>query len=323
MNTLYKILIALSIVLLAIVALTNLKAPHKKGHITIGILQFASHVSLDAAREGFKKELTERLGSNVSFVEKNAQGDITQTHLIAQMFHSDSSIQGIYAIATPAAQACQAVEKTKPVFIAAVTDPEAAGLNKESNLCGTTDMVDMAQQAILLKELAANVKTVALLYNQSEVNATITAQLLEKALYKNNYSVVKIVINQESDVIIGIERALSNADAVLTTIDNSTANAMVIIAQKALAAHKPLVCCVPLQAQQGALAAVGVNYENAGSDTARIALEVLVMGKKPSAIGFVQAPTSCKYVNKNVIEALGLVVSENLLPQVTFVKTQK
>ena len=41
----------------------------------IGICQLVQHEALDAATQGFKDALTDKLGDNVKFDEQNAQGD--------------------------------------------------------------------------------------------------------------------------------------------------------------------------------------------------------------------------------------------------------
>ncbi|MBM3892878.1 hypothetical protein FJ365_00575 [Candidatus Dependentiae bacterium] len=116
----------------------------------IGILQFASHPALDAAVDGFKKRMLQQLGNEVIFILRNAQGSAGQAQLIAQQFHQDQSLRAILAVATPAAQACAFIEKKRPIFITAVTDPTTAGLNKaNTNLCGTADGIDAANRFCL------------------------------------------------------------------------------------------------------------------------------------------------------------------------------
>ena len=42
---------------------------------TVGICQLVQHVALDAATEGFKAALTEKLGDKVKFEEQNASNE--------------------------------------------------------------------------------------------------------------------------------------------------------------------------------------------------------------------------------------------------------
>lgn len=287
------------------------KAPHE-GEIRIGILQFASHPALDAARDGFKNVLTESFGRNVTFVEKNAQGSVSQAHLIAQGFNADKTLNGILAIATPAGQAAAAIEKERPLFVTAVTDPVAAGLTKDANVCGSTDMIDVAQGVTLLKALVPHVKTVAILFNQSEINATIVGAKLEELLNKADVAVVKIAVAQESDLIVAVEQAARSADAIMTPIDNSVANAISIVAKKALEAKKPLIVSDPMLVSQGALAGAGVSYTQTGEEAGRVAVRVLMHNEKPKDIGFVATPTNKIAINKDTLEKLDLTIPANL-----------
>ena len=56
---------------------------------TVGICQLVQHVALDAATEGFKKALTDKLGENVKFDEKNASNEITNCTTICGTFVSN------------------------------------------------------------------------------------------------------------------------------------------------------------------------------------------------------------------------------------------
>lgn len=312
MKHLFKMLSVVGVLVALFSASAFFKKPPREGEVTIGILQFASHPALDAAKEGFKKALTEAFGRDVTFIEKNAQGSVSQAHLIAQGFNADASLNGILAIATPAAQAAAAIEKERPLFVTAVTDPVAAGLTKDENVCGSTDMIDVAQEIALLKALVPQVKTVAILFNQSEINATIVAAKLEELLNKADLVVVKIAVAQEADLIVGVEQAARSADAIMTPIDNSVANAISIVARKALEARKPLIVADPMLVSQGALAAAGVSYAQTGEEAGRVAVRVLMHNEKPKAIGFVTTPTTKIAINKDTLEKLALTIPEAL-----------
>ena len=56
----------------------------------IGICQLVQHPALDAATQGFKDVLTEKLGDNVVFDEQNAQGDSATCAVITTGFVSIS-----------------------------------------------------------------------------------------------------------------------------------------------------------------------------------------------------------------------------------------
>jgi ABC transporter substrate binding protein. len=75
--------------------------------ITIGITQIVEHPALDSAREGFIKALKDNgyvEGKNVTFIQENAQGDMSTAQTIAKKF-VDKNVDLIFSIATPTTQA--------------------------------------------------------------------------------------------------------------------------------------------------------------------------------------------------------------------------
>ena len=57
---------------------------------TIGICQLVQHEALDAATQGFKDALTDKLGDNVKFDEQNAAGDAPTCSTICTTFATNN-----------------------------------------------------------------------------------------------------------------------------------------------------------------------------------------------------------------------------------------
>ena len=87
----------------------------------IGICQLVEHAALDAATEGFKAALSEKLDKNVKFYEQNAQGEATNCATICNGFVS-SGYDLIFGNATGALQAAAAATNTIPIVGTSVTD---------------------------------------------------------------------------------------------------------------------------------------------------------------------------------------------------------
>ena len=96
-----------AVMVLAMVSVASADKAEEKTY-TIGICQLVQHAALDAATEGFKAALTEKLGENVKFDEQNAQGDIPTCSTIVTGFVANE-YDLIMANATPAllAAACR------------------------------------------------------------------------------------------------------------------------------------------------------------------------------------------------------------------------
>ena len=117
MKNLMKKLTAL--LLAAMLLLTATSALAEEKTLTIGILQFAEHGSLDNCRTGFEAGLADAgfvEGENVTYLYQNAQADMATVYQIAATFAEKCDL--VCAIATPAAMAALTAceEKGVPVI---------------------------------------------------------------------------------------------------------------------------------------------------------------------------------------------------------------
>ncbi len=286
--------------------------------LTIGILQTASHPALDRAREGFMQELTEKTHGQVHFVVQNAEGSIAQARSIAQSFHANSQINGIFAIATPAAQAAASIEKSKPIFFAAVTDPVKAGLT-QANLCGTTDMIDVQGEIDMLQAFVPDAKRVAIVFNPAEINAVTIKDKMTKELEKRGVEVIQLGVSQESEMALAVTSAVKKCDVLLTPTDNTVALTLPIIARIARVHYKPLIVSDNLLVEKGALASRGVDYFQSGKKAAFLADEVFSGRKFPKELRGVGSDKTSVIVNQDVLHELELTVPDSWMSEVTFV----
>ena len=124
---------------------------------TVGICQLVQHEALDAATEGFKTALTDKLGDKVTFDEQNAAGDAPTCSTICTTFVTND-YDLILGNATAALQAAVAATDTIPVLGTSITDyGTALGVDDWTgttgkNISGTTDLAPLDKQADMLKE---------------------------------------------------------------------------------------------------------------------------------------------------------------------------
>ena len=119
----------------------------------VGICQLVQHEALDAATQGFKDALVEKLGEgNVKFDEQNASGDSANCATIVNGFVS-SNVDLILANATAPLQAAAQATADIPVLGTSVTD-YATALDISDwtgtvggNISGTSDLAPLDQQA--------------------------------------------------------------------------------------------------------------------------------------------------------------------------------
>ncbi len=313
-------LIVLTSAALLLGAKRYMSVPVRKDLITIGIIQTVSHPALDDVREGYIEHLKKNLGSKVEFVYQNAEGSISSAHSIAKSYHNNSRIKGILAIGTPVAQAMANIEKIKPIYIAAITDPQEAGLlTNNKNVCGTNDMIDVGEEISIIKKIVPQAKTVAILYNPAEVNSVVMVKTIEKELKKVDLISIKMGVNSDSEVAMATTIATRKADVIITPTDNLIVAAMPQVAAIALKHKTPLFATDNPSVKRGALASRGVNYIRAGRQTAAITMQVL-QGKSPKDLPIQQPRDNELVVNENTLKQLGLMLPAKLADNVIWVR---
>ena len=150
----------------------------------VAIVQQLDHASLDEIRTAVEAELDAKAaekGITIEYKDFNGQNDATTLNQIGTQVVSDG-YDAVVPIATLAAQ-CMAnacAEDQIPVVYAAISDPAAADLTGLDYVTGTSDALNT--QFILDMMLAINpdVKTVGLLYSNSEANSTTPIAVLHR-----------------------------------------------------------------------------------------------------------------------------------------------
>src|SRR5699024_11480536 len=120
--------------------------------ISVGILQFNAHGSLDENYRGFIEGLAELgyvEGENLTVNYVNAAAEVSQLPSLASSIEAESDY--LFAIATPSAQALANTTQDKVILFSSVADPIGAGVvdsleEPGRNLTGTTNIGPIEQQ---------------------------------------------------------------------------------------------------------------------------------------------------------------------------------
>ena len=280
-----------------------------KDNFKIGITQIVAHPALDSAREGFKDALKES-GLNVTFDEKNANGEVATANMIANNFVTEK-VDLIYAIATSTAQSAAQATNKLPVVFSAITDPEAAGLIKE-NVTGISDRVNVKQQLELLLKLDSKIKKVGVIYNSSEQNSKVQVDDLKKAASELGITIVEKSVTQVSEIPQASEALVRESDALYLPTDNLVASVVNLITEKATAAKKVAFGAEAAHVKGGALITQGIDYYEMGKEAGKIAVEILKNGKKPSEIKFKKMDLNDIVINNKTLAAIGINLPEDI-----------
>lgn len=306
-----KVMSTIGVILAGIVLVacgSNEDNAEKNKTVNIGILQFMEHNSLTSAKDGFVDEL-EKSDISIEVDLMNAQGDQSNLQSMSEQLSRNNDL--ILAIATPAAQSLATAESKKPILFTAVTDAEDAGLVESNeapgrNLTGTSDMVPIDQQISLLLSIVPDAETIGLIYNSSEQNSEIQANLAIEAIEAAGVKTKVATVTTTNDVQQVLTSLAQEVDGLYIPTDNTLASTAATVGEIAIEYQLPVVTGSAEQVEAGALATYGINYEDLGRQTAQIALDILQNNGDPASIAVEISDNLELVINEEMAEALGI-----------------
>lgn len=251
----------------------------------IAVVQQLDHASLDEIRTAVEAELDAKAaekGITIEYKDFNGQNDATTLNQIGTQVVSDG-YDAVVPIATLAAQ-CMAnacAEDQIPVVYAAISDPAAADLTGLDYVTGTSDALNT--QFILDMMLAINpdVKTVGLLYSNSEANSTTPITEAKAYLDEKGIAYAEGTGNTNDEIMSAAANMVGKADAVFTPTDNVVMAAAAAVSETLTEAGIPFYTGADSFVTAGAFATCGVNYTELGTYTADMVLDILESGNVP------------------------------------------
>ena len=251
----------------------------------IAVVQQLDHASLDEIRTAVEAELDAKAaekGITIEYKDFNGQNDATTLNQIGTQVVSDG-YDAVVPIATLAAQ-CMAnacAEDQIPVLYAAISDPAAADRTGLDYVTGTSDALNT--QFILDMMLAINpdVKTVGLLYSNSEANSTTPIAEAKAYLDEKGIAYVEGTGNTNDEIMSAAANMVGKADAVFTPTDNVVMAAAAAVSETLTEAGIPFYTGADSFVTAGAFATCGVNYTELGTYTADMVLDILESGNVP------------------------------------------
>lgn len=319
MKNVRKILsLVLVIAIMATTALVTTSCS-KQGY-TVGILQLVDHEALDAATEGFKQALIDRLGEeNVTFDYQNAANDTNTCSTIANNFVS-KNVDLILANATPALQACEAATTTIPILGTSVTEYGVA-LSIDnfsgvvgSNISGTSDLAPLDEQAQMIIDLFPEAKTVGLLYCSGEPNSKYQVQVVRAYLEGKGLTVKDFAFTDSNDVALITENAASESDVIYIPTDNTAASCTETINNVCLPKKVPVVAGEAGTCKGCGVFTLSISYYELGYKTGEMAADILEGKADISTMAIQYDPNPVKMYNEENCQALGIAIPEGYTP---------
>ena len=284
----------------------------------VGIVQYVDDASLNQIEKAIQAELDAKgaeYGVTFDYQDYTFNGQADQSILMqiaADLIADEVDI--IIPIATPTAVVMQSAteENQIPIVFSAVSDPVGAGLVATNeapgaNITGTSDAIDT--EAIMNIIVTANPDTakIGLLYDKSQASSLGSIEDAKAYCEANNIAYVEKTGTTVAEIQAAADALVAEGvDAVFTPQDNTVMTAELAIFEKFTEAGIPHYTGADSFALNGAFLGFGVNYENLGTKTADMAVEILVNGAKPAEMAVQTLADGIITVNTETAEAVGI-----------------
>lgn len=284
--------------------------------LTVGIIQYGSHPSLDNCYDGVADALAKAEGVGEIVIERQIGNFDSQTcdTIAKNMVAKNYDI--IIAIATPAAVSAYAATANSdvPVIFCAVSDPVAAGLvdslEKPNGDCtGTSDILDLNSQVELIKTLQPDVEKIGVLYTTSEANSVSQLAKLKEITEPLGIEVVAQGVQTAADIPQAAASLCAQVDCVNNFTDNNVVGNLSVLLEQANAAGIPVYGSEIEQVINGCMASISIDYVKLGQVTGEMAVRVL-KGENPGDIPVGQITEGTPVVNTDVLAAFEIELPE-------------
>lgn len=263
---------------------------------------------------------------DLSVEELNAQGDVGLINQIADRVATEQP-NLVYVLGTPVAQAIQKRAPNTLLVQGAVTDPVAAGLADSWERPGkrylaTSDLPPVETQLDLIAQLTPTAKRIGVVYNPGEANSAAVIQRLRDSVKRRGSGLALVERGASNIAEIGtaLQSLIGRADAIYLPPDNTAHAAITVIGQFARDNRIPLYATVNDALDQGALAALSLDFLSLGEEAAELAIAALEQRIRPeeTAIRLSSDPTIT--ISAAAAERLGLKIDQSRLPKSVVVR---
>ena len=247
--------------------------------VTVGIIQYASHSSLDNCTQGFLQGLAEG-----GYVEGE-----NLTVLYVYLFDMQAKLMVsqdedlLVGVATPAAMSAfsATVDSQTPVVFVAVSDAVAAGIVESneapgSNCTGVSDVLNLEEQVKMIRAFLPEADTIGVLYTISEPNSIAHLSRLEDIAPQYGFTVQSIGVTSASEVgTAAVSLCQQGVDCINNFTDNLVVENLPAVLLAAEEAGIPVFGSEVEQVINGCLATQGIDYVALGKVAGLMAASIL------------------------------------------------
>lgn len=307
----------LSMLLCALLLMTASAVAETK---TVGVIQYATHPSLDNCYEGFLLGLAEggyTEGETLTIDFQNAMADMSNSDMQAKNMAAKGEDM-LVGIATPAAMSAYAATKEQgiPVVFVAVSDAVAAGIvlsNEEpgTNCTGASDVLNLEEQIKMIRAFLPEAKTIGIIYTTSEPNSIAHLARLREIAPEHGFTVEAVGITNASEVA-GAAASLvaKGVDCLNNFTDNNVVDNLSLILHVTDEAQIPVFGSEVEQVANGCLATQGIDYIELGRAAGKMAADILNGDAEPQTTPVLLIDECTPAYNGEVAVRLGIPVPE-------------
>ena len=151
----------------------------------------------------------------------------------------------------------------------------------DSPVTGFSVVAQLYQEQVQIVTTNPDIKTVGLLYSNSEANSTTPIAEAKAYLQEKQIDFVEKTGNTSGEIVEAAASMVGRVDAVFTPTDNVVMAAEVTVAEALNEAGIPHYTGADSFVAAGAFATCGVNYTELGTYTADMAMDILLGGAVP------------------------------------------
>jgi len=309
---------------LALAACGRFGGQPRKGPL-IGMLQMVDAPPPNLTRKGFEEALAAagfRNGDTVTFLQKDAAGELPNTTLVMQQFLAEP-VDMVLAVGTPPLQAAMKVMPASvPVIFCYCSNPWGAGAGTppggvgqhSPNVVGTIGTNPVGEELDLAKEVNPSIKRVGLIYNPGEPNSDYEAGILRKEAAKRGLTIEAQSVANSGEVLQAAQSlAEKKVEAFVKIGDYATIQAFNAICKVGLENRIPVYSVDPPDIElPGCLGVIGWNYRDDGMAAGKLAVRVL-KGESPAKMAFEPLTKTDLLVSQATAKAIGVELPEALV----------
>ena len=289
-------------------------------NVTVGVIQYATHPSLDNCYEGFLLGLAEGgyvVGENLTVDFQNAMADMGNSDMQAKNMVAKAE-NLLVGIATPAAMSAYAATRDAgtPVVFVAVSDPVAAGIVLDvaapgTHCTGVSDVLNLPEQIKMIRAFLPEAKTIGVIYTTSEPNSISHLAILEALAPEYGFTVESVGISSPAEVASAAATLIGKGvDCINNFTDNNVVENLSVLLHATDEAGIPVFGSEVEQVVNGCLATQGIDYIEVGRAAGLMAAKILSGEAEPADIPVLEISEVTPAYNAEVAARLGIALPE-------------